>query len=63
MVVYPERCARISIAYMASSFPNGAAELAKRGVSREQAYEWVQRGAMRALAEKIDFKSLLMADS
>src|SRR3954453_19035130 len=37
-------------------------ELAKKGVSREQAYEWVQRNAMRAFHEKIDFKSLLLAD-
>ena len=37
-------------------------ELAKSGVSREQAYEWVQRNAMRAFAEKTDFKALLMAD-
>jgi adenylosuccinate lyase len=38
-------------------------ELARRGVSREQAYEWVQRNAMRAFDEKRDFKSLLLADA
>src|SRR5438094_10385887 len=37
-------------------------ELARRGVSREQAYEWVQRNAMRSFAEKRDFKSLLRED-
>ena len=37
-------------------------ELAKRGISREQAYEWVQRNAMRAFHEQKDFKSLLLAD-
>jgi adenylosuccinate lyase len=37
-------------------------ELAKRGVSREQAYEWVQRNAMRAFHEQKDFKLLLLAD-
>ena len=37
-------------------------ELARRGVSREQAYEWVQRNAMRAFHEKRLFKSLLLAD-
>jgi adenylosuccinate lyase len=37
-------------------------ELAKRGVSREQAYEWVQRNAMRSAAEGLDFKTLLAAD-
>jgi len=38
-------------------------ELAKKGVSREQAYEWVQRNAMRSFAEQTDFKALLLADA
>jgi adenylosuccinate lyase len=38
-------------------------ELARRGVSREQAYEWVQRNAMRAFHEQRDFKTLLLADA
>src|SRR5215203_6748042 len=38
-------------------------ELAARGISREQAYTWVQRNAMRSFHEKKDFKSLLLADS
>jgi adenylosuccinate lyase len=38
-------------------------ELARRGVSREQAYEWVQRNAMRSFDEQRDFKSLLLVDS
>lgn len=37
-------------------------ELARRGISREQAYEWVQRNAMKAFHEQKDFKSLLLAD-
>jgi len=37
-------------------------ELARRGISREQAYEWVQRNAMRSFAEQRDFKTLLLAD-
>src|SRR4030095_3866256 len=37
-------------------------ELARRGVSREQAYEWVQRNAMRSFHEQKDFKTLLLAD-
>jgi adenylosuccinate lyase len=37
-------------------------ELAKRGISRERAYEWVQRNAMRAFHEQQDFKTLLLAD-
>jgi adenylosuccinate lyase len=38
-------------------------ELAKRGVTREQAYEWVQRNAMRSFHEQKDFKALLLADA
>jgi adenylosuccinate lyase len=38
-------------------------ELAKKGVSREQAYEWVQRNAMLAYAEQRDFKTLLESDT
>jgi adenylosuccinate lyase len=38
-------------------------ELATKGASREQAYEWVQRNAMRSFAEGLDFKSLLLADA
>jgi adenylosuccinate lyase len=38
-------------------------ELARRGVSREQAYEWVQRNAMRSFAERRDFRELLLADA
>jgi len=37
-------------------------ELAKRGVSREEAYDWVQRNAMRSFDERRDFKALLLAD-
>ena len=32
-------------------------ELARRDISREQAYEWVQRNAMRSFHERTDFKS------
>jgi len=38
-------------------------ELARKGISREHAYEWVQRNAMRSLGEQRDFKALLLADS
>jgi adenylosuccinate lyase len=37
-------------------------ELAKKDISREHAYEWVQRNAMRSFAEARDFKALLLAD-
>jgi adenylosuccinate lyase len=38
-------------------------ELAQRGVSREQAYEWVQRNALRAHDTGQDFEALLLADA
>ena len=38
-------------------------ELARRGISREDAYAWVQRNAMRSFAESSDFKALLLADT
>jgi adenylosuccinate lyase len=37
-------------------------ELARKGVSRERAYEWVQRNAMRSFEGGADFKALLIAD-
>jgi adenylosuccinate lyase len=37
-------------------------ELARRGVSREDAYGLVQRNAMKSFEERLDFKSLLLAD-
>ncbi len=37
-------------------------ELARRGISREEAYAWVQRCAMRSHDEALDFKTLLLAD-
>ena len=38
-------------------------ELARKGVSREQAYDWVQRNAMLSFAEQRDFKGLLRSDT
>ena len=38
-------------------------ELARRGVSREDAYAWVQRNAMRSFDEHRDFKALLLTDA
>ncbi len=38
-------------------------ELAKKGISREQSYEWVQRNAMLSFAEQRDFKGLLESDT
>ena len=63
MVVYQDRM-RENLARSRGVVFSGTVllELAKRGVSREQAYEWVQRNAMRAFHEQKDFKSLLLAD-
>ena len=38
-------------------------ELARRGISREEAYTWVQRCAMRAHDDGLDFKTLLLDDA
>jgi adenylosuccinate lyase len=64
MVVYPERM-RENLNRSRGVVFSGTVllELAKRGISREQAYEWVQRNAMRSFAEQRDFKALLLADS
>jgi adenylosuccinate lyase len=63
MVVYPDRM-RENLDRSRGVVFSGTVllELARRGVSREQAYEWVQRNAMRAFSEKRDFKALLLAD-
>jgi adenylosuccinate lyase len=63
MVVYPERM-RENLERSRGVVFSGSVllELARRGVSREQAYEWVQRNAMRSFHEKRDFKTLLLAD-
>jgi adenylosuccinate lyase len=64
MVVYPERM-RENLDRSRGIVFSGSVllELAARGVSREQAYEWVQRNAMRSFAEQRDFKGLLLADA
>ena len=63
MVVYPERM-RENLARSRGVVFSGTVllELAMHGISREQAYEWVQRNAMRAFHEQTDFKALLLAD-
>src|SRR6188768_3992813 len=64
MVVYPERM-RENLETSRGVVFSGTLllELARRGVSREQAYEWVQRNAMRAFHEQADFKTLFLADA
>jgi len=64
MMVYPERM-RENLDRSHGAVFSGTVllELAQRGVSRETAYEWVQRNAMRAFDERRDFKALLQADA
>jgi adenylosuccinate lyase len=64
MVVYPERM-RQNLERSRGVVFSGQVllELARRGISREQAYEWVQRNAMRSFAEQTEFKPLLLADA
>ena len=63
MVVYPERM-RENLDRSRGVVFSGTVllELARRGASREEAYEWVQRNAMRAFSEQGDFKQLLLND-
>jgi adenylosuccinate lyase len=63
MVVYPERMLE-NLGRSRGVVFSGTLllEFAKHGVSREKAYELVQRNAMRAFHEQRDFKELLLAD-
>ncbi len=64
MVVYPQRMLENLNRSRGVVFSGTVLlELARRGVSREQAYEWVQRNAMRSFHEAADFKGLLLADA
>ena len=64
MVVYPERM-RENLNRSRGVVFSGTVllELARKGVAREQAYEWVQRNATRSFSEQRDFKALLLIDS
>lgn len=64
MVVYPERM-RENLERSRGLVFSGSVllALAKRGISREEAYLWVQRNAMRSFEERRDFKQLLLADA
>lgn len=64
MVVYPDRMLENLERSRGIVFSGTVLlELTRRGVSREQAYEWVQRNAMRSFHEELDFKSLLLEDA
>ena len=64
MVVYPERMLE-NIGRSRGVVFSGQVllELARRGLSREQAYVLVQRNAMRSFHEQTDFRRLLLADA
>jgi adenylosuccinate lyase len=64
MVVYPERM-RANLDRSRGVVFSGSLllELAKKGASREQAYEWVQQDAVRSTVDQRDFKSLVLADA
>jgi len=64
MVVYPERM-RDNLARSRGMVFSGQVllELAKRGTSREQAYDWVQHSAMRSFEEGREFKALLLENA
>ena len=63
MVVYPDRMMRNLELSRGVVFSGSVLlALASRGVSREQAYEWVQQTAMRSCDEGLDFRDLLRQD-
>src|SRR5437867_8743116 len=64
MEVHPERMrANLNLSRGVVFSGSVLLELAKKGVSREQAYDWVQRNAMLSYAEQRDFKELLHSDT
>ena len=64
LVVYPERMLENLNATRGLVFSGQLLlVLTQKGVTREQAYEWVQRNAMKAWDENDDFKKLVKGDS
>jgi len=63
MVVYPDRM-RENLSRSRGVVFSGTVllDLLRKGISREQAYEWVQRNAMVSFADGRDFKELLLTD-
>ena len=63
LVVYPERMLENLNATRGLVFSGQLLlALTRKGVSRETAYEWVQRNAMRVWDDKLDFQELVGAD-
>ena len=64
MVVYPARMREnLERSHGVAFSGTVLLELARKGIAREQAYEWVQRNAMRSYEEARDFKQLLLGDA
>jgi adenylosuccinate lyase len=64
LVVYPERMLENLAATRGLIFSGQLLlALTNKGVSRETAYEWIQRSAMRVWDEDKDFQSLIKGDS
>ena len=63
LLVYPERMLE-NLNLMKGLVFSGQIllDLTRKGVSREKAYRWVQRNAMRVWSEGTDFKSLVLQD-
>src|SRR5687768_10845585 len=63
LVVYPERMLENLNATRGLIFSGQLLlALTRKGVSRETAYEWVQRNAMRVWDDKLDFQELVSTD-
>jgi adenylosuccinate lyase len=64
LVVYPDRM-RENLDRSRGVVFSGTVllELARKGIAREQAYEWVQRNAMRAFDRREDFQAVLLQDT
>ncbi len=64
LVVYPDRM-RENLNRSRGIVFSGTVllELARKGVSREQAYDWVQQAATCSVQEKEEFKTVLIRDS
>ncbi|HKO44140.1 MAG TPA: adenylosuccinate lyase [Pyrinomonadaceae bacterium] len=63
LVVYPERMLENLNVTRGLVFSGQLLlALTRKGVSRETAYEWVQRNAMRVWDDKLDFQELVVAD-
>jgi adenylosuccinate lyase len=64
LVVYPERMLENLNATRGLVFSGQLLlALTQAGVTRETAYEWIQRNAMKSWDESLDFRSLVSADT